>query len=277
MANPQKENGYTPTAHELVEAICTLNISGTSHRVLRYIERKTYGFNKKKDRISLSQFVEVLKTDRRTITRSIDELEKQNIIKINRDDTINEYSINKDYETWVGGKTPLAWVGGKMARTRGQNAPKTRGQNAPYKRNKEITKESPLNAEITNNKMNTYHPIDESGNPLRRRSSGKGKEIKARNAEYIKIGFRFEKLGELSTGVKPDLSKAYFIIKNARENCGVQDFEELFKYFFSDKKLQPEQKVSLAFCCSPAYITQWKVNQKNKVVSQVEASAEINL
>lgn len=137
MASPQKENGFTPTAHELVEAICALNISGTAHRVLRYIERKTYGFNKKKDYVSISQFEVVLKTDRRTIIRALDALEKSNIIIINRDNITNEYCINKDYDTWVGGKTPL---GGKKAQTRGQNAPKGRGQNALYKRNKE-TKE----------------------------------------------------------------------------------------------------------------------------------------
>ncbi len=128
MASPQKENGYTPTAHELVEAICSLTISGTAHRVLRYIERKTYGFHKKKDCISISQFEDMLQTDRRTITRAIDELEKNKIIFVDRCNTTNEYSINKDYETWVGGK---------MAKGRGQNAPRTRGQNATYKRYKD--------------------------------------------------------------------------------------------------------------------------------------------
>jgi phage replication O-like protein O len=274
MASPQKENGYTATAHELVEAICGLQVSGGAHRILRFIERKTYGYNKKWDKISLTQFEIMTKLDRRTITRALEELETGNILKINREGLTNGYCINKDYETWVGVKTPL---GAKMTATRGENAYKTRGENAIYKRKKTITKESPLNAELTSKKMYTYTPIDEGGNPKRRASSGKGKEMKARNAEYIKTGFLFEKLGEKSTGVKPDLSKAYFIIKNAKEKLGVDDFTSLFNYFFSDKKLTLEQKVSLAFVCSPAYVTQWKVNQKNKIASQVEASADIRL
>lgn len=274
MASPQKENGYTATAHELVEAFCGLQVSGGAHRILRFVERKTYGYNKKWDRISLTQFEIMTRLDRRTITRALEELEIANILKINREGMTNGYCINKDYETWVGVKTPL---GAKMTETRGENAPKTRGENAQYKRKKAITKESPPNAELTSKKMYTYTLIDEGGNPKRRTSSGKGKEVQARNAEYIKIGFLFEKLGEKSTGVKPDLSKAYFIIKNAKEKLGVEDFESLFKYFFNDKKLTLEQKVSLAFCCSGAYVTQWKVNQKNKAVSQVEVSAEIRL
>jgi phage replication O-like protein O len=272
MASPQKENGYTATAHELIEAFCRLQISGGAHRILRVIERKTYGYNKKKDYISISQFEKYTCLDRRTITRALDELEKSKIIFISRVSETNEYMINKDYDTWVGAETPL---GAKMSMGRGRNAHGTRGENAPYKRNKAFIKESPLNAELTKKSMHTYHAINEDGSPRRCTSSGKGKEVKARNAEFIKIGFRFEALGEMSTGVKPDLGKAYFIIKNAREKSGVQDFESLFKYFFADKKLQPEQKVSLAFCCSPSYITQWKVNQKNKAVSQVEAAYDI--
>ena len=137
----------------------------------------------------------------------------------------------------------------------------------------------PANADLSikGKKMYEYTPIDEDGNPRRRKSSGKGKEVKARNAELINIGFLFEKLGEQSTGVKPDLTKSYFILKNAKEKCGVEDFEGLFKYFFADPKLTLEQKVSLAFACSPAYITKWKVTQKNKPVSQAGLAHEIRL
>ena len=177
--------------------------------------------------------------------------------------TVIKYSAYQDKENKTPNKTP----------TKPQQNPTDNNVNNEEQVPEDLSSDLPTNGK----KMNTYHLIDESGNPLRRRSSGKGKEIKARNAELIKLGFLFEKLGEKSTGVKPDLSKAYFIIKNAKENCDVKDFESLFAYFFSDKKLQPEQKVSLAFCCSPSYITQWKVNQKNKVVSQVEASSEIEL
>lgn len=137
MASPQKENGYTATAHELIEAFCRLQISGGAHRVLRVIERKTYGFNKKTDFISISQFQKYTHLDRRTVTRALDELEKCKIILVERSQETNQYTINKDYDTWVGAETPL---GAKMSITRGENAPRTRGENAIYKRNKTIIK-----------------------------------------------------------------------------------------------------------------------------------------
>ncbi len=131
-------------------------------------------------------------------------------------------------------------------------------------------------SEGTKKKMYTYTPIDENGNPTRKKKTDP-KGVKERNAEYISVGFMFEKMAEKSTGVKPDLSKAYFVIKNAREKLGVKDFKDLFTYFFADQKLKPEQHVSLAFVCSPSYVKQWEANRKNKKASQVEAASEIRL
>lgn len=274
MASPQKENGYTATANELVEAICNLEVGGACHRMLRFIERKTYGYNKKEDSISFTQFEKGTGLHRTTVNEALDTLVSMNVIVIDRTGYINKYRINKDYDLWGSRETPTSRENRQDSR---ENPTKTSRGTPTYKRQKQITKDSPISSELTSKEMNTYHPIDESGNPIRRRSSGKGKEIKARNAEYIKTGLLFEKLAEKSTGVKPTLDKAYFIIKNAKEKLGVDDFTGLFNYFFNDPKLQPEQKISLSFALSQAYINQWRVSQKNKVVSQVEASAEISL
>ena len=59
MANPQKENGYTAIANEIMEALCRHRIPGEDRQVLDVIFRKTYGFNKIEDYISLSQFVDM--------------------------------------------------------------------------------------------------------------------------------------------------------------------------------------------------------------------------
>ena len=126
------------------------------------------------------------------------------------------------------------------------------------------------------NPMYTYSAVDEDGNPKRTKRT-KPKEVSERNKEYIKIGFLFEKMVEKAIGEKPPLDKAFFILKNAKEKLGVDDFEALFKYFLNDPKLTPEQKISLPFCCSQQYIAKWKVSRKNKTVSQIEASSEIIL
>jgi len=56
MANPQPENGHTDIANEIIEALWKINLSSYEWRVLLYLLRKTYGWHKKTDQISLSQF-----------------------------------------------------------------------------------------------------------------------------------------------------------------------------------------------------------------------------
>lgn len=264
MASPQLENGYTKIAHEIIEHLVTVKMSGTEWQYVMSIIRKTYGWGKKEDWVTNSQIVEMTGLKKERVSEAKGRLIARNIVTENR----NKISIQKDWEKWRELRKSVTKI------TEKRNSLLRKSVHTIDTNTKD---NSPLNAELTNNKMYTYHSIDESGNPIRKRSSGRGKEIKARNAEYTQIGFLFEKLGEKSTGVKPDLSKSYFIIKNAREKQGVQDFSELFEHFFANQKLSPEQKVSLAFCCSPAYITQWKVSKQNKIVSQVEASADIAL
>ncbi len=113
MANPQKEDGYVGIANELAEAFGRTRIPGEASQVLWIIIRKTYGFNKKKDWISLSQFSELTGIKKPNIVRALEKLLKMNII-IKKDNDIIEkdndiiekdnkpltYCLNKDYETW---------------------------------------------------------------------------------------------------------------------------------------------------------------------------------
>lgn len=105
--SPQKENGYTAIANEIMEALMKYPIPGTQMQCLLTILRKTYGYNKKSDAISLSQFVEFTNLDRRHIHRSLQELKKKNVIRIKKrsanDGTklTSIYSLNKIYTSWV--------------------------------------------------------------------------------------------------------------------------------------------------------------------------------
>jgi phage replication O-like protein O len=49
--SPQKEHGYTPIANEIYDAFVRTRISGEARQVLDCIIRKTYGYNKKEDKI----------------------------------------------------------------------------------------------------------------------------------------------------------------------------------------------------------------------------------
>lgn len=101
MANPQKEDGYTAIANELMDALAKIRISGEARQVLDVIFRKTYGYNKKEDMISLSQFSAATGISKSHIIRATKKLTEMNIIiskKGNRQ--IVKYRINKNFELW---------------------------------------------------------------------------------------------------------------------------------------------------------------------------------
>lgn len=100
MANPQKENGYTPIANEILDALCRIRISGEARQVLDVILRKTYGFNKKEDRIALSQLCLGTGLKKSTICKAITKLIVMNLVTKKGNDTGSLYRFNKDFDTW---------------------------------------------------------------------------------------------------------------------------------------------------------------------------------
>lgn len=110
MAEPQKENGHVGIANEIIEALAKVRIPGEANQVLWAIFRKTYGWNKKEDRISLSQFQDMTGLGKVAICKGINKLITMNIVtkKGNAtslftkkgNDTIVSYSIQKDHDKW---------------------------------------------------------------------------------------------------------------------------------------------------------------------------------
>lgn len=98
--NPQVENGHIKIANELGEALSKINLSPYESRILWAILRKTYGWNKKSDWISLSQFMEITQLSKPHIIRAIKKLIKKNIIAQIGNGKGKEYSINKHYQKW---------------------------------------------------------------------------------------------------------------------------------------------------------------------------------
>jgi len=106
-ASPQLENGYTQIANEILEALARVNIGYGNARILYAVLRKTYGWSKKEDKISISQFEEITGLSRRMVIYSIQNLEAKKILIVKRKrgrgnvNEINEISFNKNYEEWV--------------------------------------------------------------------------------------------------------------------------------------------------------------------------------
>lgn len=107
MANPQTENGFIMVATEIWKALCRIRIPGEARQVLDVVIRKTYGFKKKTDVISVSQIMKASGLQRGHVVRARSKLLAMNMIRISRRSqkgTGDEltYSFNKDYETWRG-------------------------------------------------------------------------------------------------------------------------------------------------------------------------------
>ena len=100
MVSPQCENGYIRFATELWKAICGIRISGEARQVFDVIAHKTYGFNKKEDAISLSQFSLATKITKPNICQALSKLKEMNLITQKDNEIANVYSINKDYKSW---------------------------------------------------------------------------------------------------------------------------------------------------------------------------------
>lgn len=107
MASPQVENGHIRIANELGEALAKVNLSPYESRVLWVIIRHTYGWTKKFDRISYSQFEDATGLKRRHLSRALNNLLQRNIISRRGNGYKIYYGLQKNYESWRAPSLPV--------------------------------------------------------------------------------------------------------------------------------------------------------------------------
>jgi len=103
VASPQIENGHVKIANEIAEALMKINLSSYQTRILWAIWRKTYGWHKRSDKISVSQLCNMTGLKHGHVSRTLGELEAINIITRTRVGTNRQFvviSFQKDYEKW---------------------------------------------------------------------------------------------------------------------------------------------------------------------------------
>lgn len=91
---------YIKIENGLFDALVRIRISGEARQVFDFIIRKTYGFNKKHDELSLSQFVSGTGLSKPTILRSIKKLLSMNLIDKKVNGKRHIYSICRHYDKW---------------------------------------------------------------------------------------------------------------------------------------------------------------------------------
>jgi phage replication O-like protein O len=96
----QVEDGeYTRIHNAILEALAKARLSGSEFRCVFYLLRKTYGWNKKEDKISLSQWAEGTDTKRNHVIATLNGLvEKKIMYRV--DGYIPTYGFNKHVEEW---------------------------------------------------------------------------------------------------------------------------------------------------------------------------------
>lgn len=100
MKTPQLENGYVRIANEIVEKLAAAQLTGVEMQIVLIILRKTYGYSKKEDWISLGQFVQLTGRTKKGICVAIAALEEKGLIHTRRMTQKTFYSFNKDSSSW---------------------------------------------------------------------------------------------------------------------------------------------------------------------------------
>ena len=97
MVNHSREDCFTKIPNKILEALSQTKLTSYEYRVLLFIIRKTYGWNKETDWIALSQFYESTGILKPNISRTLKKLERRNIII--RGDR-KHIGLQKDYRRW---------------------------------------------------------------------------------------------------------------------------------------------------------------------------------
>ena len=104
MASPQKENGYTSIANELLEQFYSRRFSASQLKILLLVIRFTYGFNRKTATLSNTFIAAGTGMHEITVSKEVGTLLRDNVLKLHKKPTFHNsrvIGINKDYESWL--------------------------------------------------------------------------------------------------------------------------------------------------------------------------------
>ena len=97
-----KSGGHTQINNDLLEAMIGAKLASQEVRCVLLIMRKTYGWNKDKDKLALSQFATALKVDRKSAHRALRSLVKMKVVTVYQtvDSQVKTYKVNTNLHEW---------------------------------------------------------------------------------------------------------------------------------------------------------------------------------
>ncbi|EPJ2464076.1 replication protein [Escherichia coli] len=90
------DDGYTRFANELLEAIASADLTARQLKVMLAYVRKTYGFNKKTDRIADEQIAQLTGLSRQNVNKAKKELISMNCLFMDG----NQIGVNREVYAW---------------------------------------------------------------------------------------------------------------------------------------------------------------------------------
>ena len=107
MNGPQKENGFTAIANEIMEIIAKTDFNGTQRRIIDVVLRQTYGWQRKEHELSLTFIAKATDIHKMQIQRELAKLIEMDVILITKEGSYTKsrtLAFNKDYNSWSNGK-----------------------------------------------------------------------------------------------------------------------------------------------------------------------------
>jgi phage replication O-like protein O len=100
MGNARIESGFVALKNEILDALCGIRIPGEVRQVIDFVIRKTLGFRKKTDWISLDQFCLATGLNKPNVVRAINQALSMNLIIKKGNGKKATYGFNKIFSTW---------------------------------------------------------------------------------------------------------------------------------------------------------------------------------
>lgn len=104
MANPQREDGYTGIANEILEQLAKARLNGTQMRIVLAVIRFTYGFKRKEHPLSVTFLATAIDSNKRNVQRELESLIMQRVLLASQVGRTRLLSLNKNYEEWELGE-----------------------------------------------------------------------------------------------------------------------------------------------------------------------------
>lgn len=99
--SPALEDGFTQIANELLEVMCRAGFSARQWAVVMAVVRKTYGYGKKADDISLGQIADMTGIAKPNVSRAVTELVAAKVLLRSAGTFGYRLGVNKRYRQWA--------------------------------------------------------------------------------------------------------------------------------------------------------------------------------